>query len=55
MVDGVILLLPNTRRSRTFLGSAGPALRANFPLPGHLILERLAAGQNPGGSGIVLL
>jgi len=54
-VDGVILLLPNVRRIRDFLAVAGPALRADFPLSGATILERLAAGQAPGGSGIVLL
>ena len=53
-VAGVILLLPKTRRSRTFLTSAGPALRADFPLRGELILDRLGDGLAPGGSGIVV-
>ncbi len=54
-VAGVILLLPKTRRIRTFLTSAGPALRADFPLRGELILDRLGDGLAPGGSGIVVL
>src|SRR5439155_26268028 len=54
-VDGVILLLPNTRRIREFLAEAGSQLRANSPLDGRLIIERLGRGENPGGSGIVVL
>jgi transcriptional regulator with XRE-family HTH domain len=54
-VDGVILLLPRTARTRAFLGQFGPLLAGDFPIDGRLILQRLAAGQNPDGSGIVLL
>jgi hypothetical protein len=54
-VDGVILLLPRTARTREFLAQFGSLLAGDFPVDGGLILRRLAAGQNPGGSGIVLL
>jgi hypothetical protein len=54
-VDGVILVLPATRRIREFLVAAGPLLQANLPLDGRLILKRLKAGLDPGGSGIVLV
>ena len=54
-VDGVILLLPATRRFREFLAGAGPLLR-DEPSPGRaVILKRLEAGLDPGGSGIVLV
>jgi transcriptional regulator with XRE-family HTH domain len=54
-VDGIILVLPATRRSREFLAAAGPLLRTNLPLDGRVILKRLEAGLDPGGSGIVLV
>ena len=54
-VDGVLLVLPATRRIREFLAAAGPLLRANLPLDSRVILERLEAGLDPGGSGIVLV
>lgn len=54
-VDGVILLLPETRRVRTFLAAAGPSFSEAFPVPGRRCLELLAAGVDPGGSSIVVL
>ena len=54
-MGGVILLLPNTRRIREFLAEAGSQLRTNFPLEGRLMLDRLGRGENPEGSGIVVL
>jgi transcriptional regulator with XRE-family HTH domain len=54
-VDGMILLLPNTRRIRDFLRTSGPTLRTILPLDGSIILQCLGAGIAPGGSGIVLL
>jgi transcriptional regulator with XRE-family HTH domain len=53
--DHVILLLADTRHNRAFLRNAGVGLRADFPLPGRVALERLAAGDDPGGSSIMLL
>ena len=54
-VDHVILLLSATRHHRAFLRAAGDDFRTTFPLPGTVILDRLAASADPGGSGIVLL
>jgi transcriptional regulator with XRE-family HTH domain len=54
-VDGVILVLPTTRRSREFLHAAGEALRPSFPIDGRRALELLAAGVDPGGSTIVVV
>ena len=54
-VDRVILLLADTRHNRRFLRSAGAGFAADFPVPGRVALERLAAGTDPGGSAIILL
>jgi hypothetical protein len=54
-VDGVILLLRESRRCRDFLGAAMPVLRADFQVDARTVLERLGKGMDPGGSGIVLL
>lgn len=54
-VDGVILLLPDTRRVRTFLAAAGPAFTEAFPVPGRRCLELVGVGVDPGGSSMVVL
>lgn len=54
-VDGVILVLPRTRRSREFLDAAGETLRPNFPIDGRRALELLAARVDPGGNAIVVV
>jgi hypothetical protein len=54
-VDHVILLLADTRHNRSFLRAAGQGLLGDFPVPGPVALERLAAGQDPQGSSIILL
>jgi transcriptional regulator with XRE-family HTH domain len=54
-VDGVILLLPATRRVREFLAAAQPILAPHFPVPGEVALSALRAGRNPGGSAIIVL
>ncbi len=53
--DGVLLLLPETRRVRAFLGAAESMIPVTFPVPARTALSRLAAGQNPGGNAIVVL
>ena len=55
MVDGVILVLPATRRTREFLAAAAPVLAPNFPIPGPRALELLRAGVCPGGNAIVVI
>jgi transcriptional regulator with XRE-family HTH domain len=54
-VDGVILVLPRTRRTREFLGQFGSLLTGDFPAQGRTILTQLAVGARPEGSGIVVL
>jgi hypothetical protein len=55
MVDGVILLLPETRRTRLFLEAAQKVIPGLFPVPPRRILGRLGEGLDPGGSGIAVL
>ena len=52
--DDVILLLLDSSHNRRFVRSSG-GLAARFTIDGRLALERLAAGQHPGGSAIILL
>jgi transcriptional regulator with XRE-family HTH domain len=54
-VDGVILLLPATRRVREFLAAANPILAPHFPVPGDVALAALRPGRNPGGSSVIVL
>jgi hypothetical protein len=54
-VDGVILVLPNTRRTRIFLQEAGVLLAGSHPVDGARALELLGAGVSPGGSAIVVI
>lgn len=54
-VDGVLLLLADTRHHRTILRSAPGGLAQQFPIEGHRALELLAAAVNPGGSSLILL
>lgn len=54
-VDHLVLLMADTRHDRSFLRAAGRGLLQDFPVPGPVALARLEAGQDPGGSSIVLL
>jgi transcriptional regulator with XRE-family HTH domain len=53
-VDGVLLLLPDTRQSRAFRREFGGLLKEDFPVAGSLALERLRAGESPGGSAMIV-
>lgn len=53
--DHLILLLAETRHNRSFLRAAGAGFLADFPVPGAAAVERLARGEDPGGSAIILL
>ncbi|MEP7378348.1 MAG: helix-turn-helix domain-containing protein [Chloroflexota bacterium] len=54
-VDGVIILLPDTRQARLFKREFRAALDEAFPVRGATALGRLGAGLNPGGSAIISL
>lgn len=54
-VDGVLLVMPDTRRVRAFVRSASSELARQFPEPGVHVLARLRAGDPPGGSSVILL
>ena len=52
-VEGVILVLPRTRRTRVFLREAGGTLAPSFAGPNARTLELLRAGVRPPGGAIV--
>ena len=53
-LDHLILLVADTRRNRRALASA-PGAFADLPLRIREVVRALAAGRDPGGSGIVIL
>ncbi len=54
-VDGVLLVLKDTRQTRQFLAGAADYLDVTFPIPGDRAMRALRAGRDPGGSAIILL
>ena len=50
-----MLLLADTRRNREALTVARDALRGAFPLDSRAMLAAVAAGTDPGASGIIIL
>jgi len=54
-MDGVILLLPDTRTTRAVLRDFASLLADQFPIPGVVALRRLAAGMNPGGNAVAVV
>ena len=54
-VDGVVLLLRDTRTTRLFLADAEPVLRPLFPMTTRTMLGALRRGAAPPGSGIVIV
>ena len=55
MVDGVILLIPDTRQARLFKREFAELLATQFPVRGSVALKRLAAGVDPSGSALIVL
>ena len=51
----LILLVSDTRANRAALRSMGVGLRELLPLETRAIVTALAAGRDPGGSGVVIL
>jgi transcriptional regulator with XRE-family HTH domain len=54
-VDGLILLLGNSRHHRKLVSDHRALIRAEFPVDGRLVLERLGAGRSPEGNAIILM
>jgi hypothetical protein len=55
LVDGLILLVPDTRQTRDFRREFEAELRHMFPVPGSLAVGLLPQGAKPGGSAVVIL
>ena len=54
-VDGVLLVLWDTRGNRAALRALGSAISGSLPVPSERALELLGAGVNPGGSSLIVL
>jgi transcriptional regulator with XRE-family HTH domain len=54
-VDGMILLLADSRHHRALIREHAPLIQAEFLVDGRVALERLAAGRSPAGNAVVLL
>jgi transcriptional regulator with XRE-family HTH domain len=54
-VNGVILLLADTRHNRDLLRHYGQLLEPQFPVPGAEALAALAGGRPPAGNAVILL
>ena len=54
-VDGLLLVLPATRRTREFLSAASVLLESIFTVAGSRAMALLRAGLDPGGSAIIIL
>lgn len=55
LVDGVILLMPDTRQTRAFRREFRDQLAADFPAAAHAALKSLAAGRAPEASALIVL
>jgi hypothetical protein len=54
-VDGILLVLADTRHDRAFLRAAGDVVMSRFPADGRQAIERLRMGLRPDGDAVVLL
>lgn len=54
-VDGVLLVLRDTRRARDFMREAADELAVAFTIPGGRAAELLGAGLHPGVSAVILV
>lgn len=54
-VDGLLLLLRDSRRVRDFLRAAGDELAPRFPIRGAAAMARLRNGENPTGSAVIVI
>ena len=54
-VDGLLLLVRDTRTTRMFLDAAEPELRSLFPMSTRTVLGALRRGASPPGNGVVVV
>jgi hypothetical protein len=54
-VSRVVLLVASTRGNRLAVRHGREALQSSFPIEGPAALRFLAAGQDPGGSSLILI
>jgi transcriptional regulator with XRE-family HTH domain len=54
-IQQVVLVFADTRWNRDALRVAASALAVAFPIPASRVLAALSAGEDPGGSGVVVL
>jgi hypothetical protein len=54
-MNRVVLLVAGSRGNRTAIREAAGALHASFPVAGHVALQALADGRDPGGSSLILV
>jgi transcriptional regulator with XRE-family HTH domain len=54
-VDGLLLLVRDTRTTRTFLDVAAPELQSMFPMSTRTVLGALRRGAPPPGNGVVIV
>lgn len=54
-VDGVLLVVPDTRQARTFVEEFVAIAGSSFPVSGRAALGRLASGSDPGGNAVIIL
>ena len=54
LVDGIILIVPDTRQARLFRREFAPLLATDFPIPAARAIRHLASGTDPGGSSIIV-
>jgi transcriptional regulator with XRE-family HTH domain len=54
-VDGVLVLLRDTRQARAFRREFASQLAVEFPIPGSQAMRLLAGGDPPSGNAIIVL
>ena len=55
LVNGVILLMTDTRQVRQFRREFKNELAGRFPISGSEAVRKLATGDSPGGSSLIVL
>ena len=54
-ISSVVLVMADARHNRSLLKEFGEVVRSELPLTSKAIIVELAAGREPGGSGLVLV